>query len=424
MWHFIRDKKSIDFFRFWFAQLISQFGDRVYQMALVGLIAIRHPGSVMEMTNLINFTIIPVFIVGPIAGVYIDRWDRRTTLFICDFIRGLLVLFTAFYLIHLPVIWPMYVVVFIIFSFSRFYVPAKMSFIPEIVHEDDLHIANSLITTTGMIALVLGALLGGLIVEYEGSFGGFVWDATCYCLSGILVFSIATLRRRLPNKSEIIAGTKEMLRTQKSVWHEIMDGIRYIRSQKEIGIIFWMMSILFAAAGAIYVVIIVFIQQAFHSVTKDLGFLTVPFGLGLFLGSLTYGKWGTKVAIFKVIFWSLILGGAMVVLFASTVESTHNRLLALGLSFILGFVVGPAVIASNTVVNKVCAMEMSGKVFAALEFIISLAFVVAMNMSSFLSEHIDRLWILIAVGGIFVVVGLVGFFKFNSVGNSLMGEAP
>jgi MFS family permease len=411
MWQFIRDKKSNDFFRFWFAQLISQFGDRVYQMALVGLMAIRHPGSVMEMAKLLSFTIIPVFIVGPIAGVYIDRWDRRTTLFVCDFIRCMLVLFAAFYLVHLPDIWPMYAVVFVIFSLSRFYVPAKMSFIPEMVHEDDLHIANSLSTTTGMIALVLGALLGGLIVEYTGSFGGFCWGAMGYFLSGVLVFTISTLRRRLPNKSEIIAGTKKMLQSQKTVWQEILDGIRYIRSHKEIRFIFWMMSILFAAAGAIYVVIIVFIQQAFHSVTKDLGFLAVPLGVGLFLGSLAYGRWGTKITAFKVIFWSLISGGAMVILFASMVESTHNRILALGLSFVLGFVIGPAVIASNTVVNKVCDMEMSGKVFAALEFVMYLAFLIAMMTSSFLSEHIDRGWILITVGGIFMVVGLVGLFK-------------
>ncbi|MBF0505112.1 MAG: MFS transporter [Candidatus Omnitrophica bacterium] len=413
MWEFIRNKKSRDFFRFWFAQLISQFGDRVYQMALVGLIALRNPGSSVEMAKLLAFTIIPVFIVGPIAGVYIDRWDRRTTLFICDFIRGMLVLLVAFCLIRLPVIWPMYVAVFIIFSFSRFYVPAKMSFIPEIVHEDDLHIANSLVTTTGMIALVLGALLGGLIVEYTGSLGGFLWDAACYFLSGLLVFSIAALRHRLPNRDEMISGTREMLESQKSVWHEMIGGIRYIRSQKEIGFIFWMMSILFAAAGAIYVVIIVFIQHAFHSVTKDLGFLAVPLGLGLFLGSLAYGRWGTKVTAFKVIFWSLILGGTMVALFAAGVESTHNRFLALGLSFILGFVVGPVVIASNTVVNKVCSMEMSGKVFAALEFVMHLAFLAAMLISAVLTEHIERMWILIAVGGIFVTVGLAGLFKFR-----------
>ena len=101
----------------------------------------------------------------------------------------------------------------------------------------------------------------------------------------------------------------------------------------------------------------------------------------------------------------------MVILFASMVASTHNRLLALGLAFVLGFVIGPATVASNTVINKVCNMEMSGKVFAALEVVMCLAFWVAMQMSSFLSKYIESLWILIAAGGIFMVVGLVGLLK-------------
>jgi len=85
----------------------------------------------------------------------------------------------------------------------------------------------------------------------------------------------------------------------------------------------------------------------------------------------------------------------------------------LGLSFLLGFVIGPVMVAPFTVINKLCAKEMSGKVFAALEFVIFMAFLLAMMVSSFLSEHVDRLWILIVSGGIFMSVGLVSLFKFN-----------
>jgi DHA3 family macrolide efflux protein-like MFS transporter len=417
MINFFKNKENRGFFSFWLAQLISQFGDRVHQMALVGLIAARNPGSSVELAKLLSFTIIPVFIIGPIAGVYIDRWDRRRTLFVCDFIRGVLVLLIAFYLMHLPVIWPMYAAVFLIFSFSRFYVPAKMSFIPEIVERKDLLIANSLVTTTGMIALILGALLGGLIVEYAGSFGGFLWDAATFFISSLLVFSISTLQRKFPDKEMILKHTKEILKTQKSVWHEIADGIRYIRSQKKIGFIFWVMSILFAAAGAIYVVIIVFIQNAFHSVTKDLGFLAVPLGMGLFLGSLLYGRWGAKLTAFKTIFWSLILGGGMVVLFATCIQGTHNRFLAMGLSLILGIVVGPIVIASNTVINQVTVSQMSGKVFAALEFVMHLAFLLAMLASSLVADFIARVWILVGVGVIFLLVGIIGLLKAPQLEN-------
>ena len=103
----------------------------------------------------------------------------------------------------------------------------------------------------------------------------------------------------------------------------------------------------------------------------------------------------------------------MVVLFAMVVQATHDRLFALGLSFILGVVVGPVMVAPITVINKLCAMEMSGKVFSAMNFVVYLAFLLAMMISSFLSIHIERLCILVAVGGIFMIVGIVGLLNFK-----------
>ena len=421
MWAFIQNKDNCVFFRFWLAQMISQFGDRVHQMALVGLIAARHPGSPLELAKLLAFTIIPVFIIGPVAGVFVDRWDRRTTLFICDFIRGFLVLGIAFYIMDIPSIIPLYVVVFAIFAFSRFYVPAKMSIIPQMVRQEDLHIANSLVTTTGMIALVLGALLGGLIVEYAGSRGGFFWDAATFFMSGLLVFSMSGFRRSRINVSprKFVAVGKEMLTAQKDVWTEINEGIAYISDQPRLRFIFMMMSVLFAAAGAIYVIIIVFVQETFGTVTRDLGFLAVPLGAGLFLGSLAYGKWGGRVSKWKMIFWSLILGGLMVALFAVGAQGTHDRFLAMALSFVIGLSISPAVIAANTVVHEVCSSQMSGKVFSALEFVMHLAFLAAMLTASYCAQQVGRMWILMAVGGIFIGVGLIGLIKFRGIKGDL-----
>ncbi|MFA5088957.1 MAG: hypothetical protein WC552_08005, partial [Candidatus Omnitrophota bacterium] len=96
MFKFLTHLENRNFLRLFLAQTISQFGDRIYQMALIGLIAERTSGSAVELAKLLSFTIIPVFIVGPIAGVYVDRWDRKKTLFVCDFLRGLLVLTIPF----------------------------------------------------------------------------------------------------------------------------------------------------------------------------------------------------------------------------------------------------------------------------------------------------------------------------------------
>ena len=61
---FVKNKENLPFLRFWLAQLVSQFGDRVNQMALVGLISLRNPGSSFELAKLLAFTIIPVFIIA------------------------------------------------------------------------------------------------------------------------------------------------------------------------------------------------------------------------------------------------------------------------------------------------------------------------------------------------------------------------
>ncbi len=412
------------FFFFWLAQLVSQFGDRINQMALVGLVAGRQFGSAstMELAKLLAFTIIPVFIVGPIAGVFVDRWDRKRTLFFCDLIRGCLILTIPFVFIAQHSMIPIYIVVFLAFCLSRFYVPAKMSIIPELVSADHLHVANSLATVTGMIAFVLGALLGGLIVEYVGAKGGFMCDAITFFISALLVSLISRDKIKVGVKpDEIVATGREMASTYKNVLHEIGDGVRYIIDHRDIRYIINLMMILFMAVGAIYVVIIVFIQSAFGSVTKHLGFLAVGLGAGLFLGSLAYARWGKKKKHVEVIFICLILGGITMSIFALSVATLRNIWVAQALAICLGFVVGPIVIAANTVVHKVASTEMQGKVFSAMEFVIHLAFLVTMLISSKLSEFVPHHWILMTVGIVFCGVGGWGMWRYRQTGR-IAGE--
>ena len=215
-------------------------------MALIGLVAGRSPGSAVELAKILSFTIIPVFIIGPIAGVYVDRWDRRKTLFVCDFIRGLLVLSIPVLLLNQNSMLPIYGVVFLAFCLSRFYVPAKMSIIPDLVEKEDLLMANSLVSTTGMIAFVLGCAFGGFLVEKVGAVGGFICDALTFFISGILVFSITgRLRLRLARKEFIDAGREMITAIKKSVLEEIKEGAAYLISHKDIRFIVAMLFILF-----------------------------------------------------------------------------------------------------------------------------------------------------------------------------------
>ena len=162
--------KNKNFFLLWLGQIISQFGDKLTQMALIALVYQRAPGSALQLAKVISFTIIPVFIIGPLAGVYVDRWDRRKTMYICDVLRCLFVLLIPLSMFfYKDLILSIYIIVFLIFCIGRFFVPAKMSIIPDLVEEKDLLLANSLFTNTGMIAAVLGLGLSGILVFWVRS---------------------------------------------------------------------------------------------------------------------------------------------------------------------------------------------------------------------------------------------------------------
>ncbi len=403
-----------NFLRLWIAQIISQFGDRINQMALIGLIAARSPGSPVGLAKVMSFTIIPVFVVGPVAGVFVDRWDRRVTLFVCDFLRGLLVLTIPFHFIFRESIVPIYIIVFLVFSLSRFYVPAKMSIIPDLVDTDKLLTANSLVTTTGMIAFVMGAAAGGFIVETFGARGGFFWDAATFFISGLLVFSIRFKPRfRIDGRKLVDTGREVITTIRKSLFGEFKDGLKYFIRNPEIRSVASLLFVLFAAAGAVYVVIIVFIQEAFGSVTRDLGLLAVFLGAGLFAGALAYGKWGARLSRFRIIFLCLVSGGLMLNVFALLIQRHPSFFLAAALAFGLGFILGPAFIAANTVVHEVGEAKMLGKVFSSLEMIMHLGFLLTMLLSSYLAEVVSPRAILVGAGTVFAGIGAVSWFVFK-----------
>jgi MFS family permease len=402
--------KNRNFFLLWLGQIISQLGDRLGQMALIAFVYLRAPGSTLQIAKILSFTIIPVFLIGPLAGVYVDRWDRRRTMYACDFLRCLLVLAIPLFLFYTKSLGPIYLIIFITFSIGRFFVPAKLSIIPDLVDKKDLLIANSLVNTTGMIAAILGFGASGVLVEWLGAKSGFYLDSLSFLVSGTLVFLISKRFVAAMNFRKVGQEIIEVIR--KSVFQEIKDGVFYFIRNKDIRFTAGIIFALWSALGAVYVVAIVFVQNTLHSATKDLGLLVMFLGVGLFLGSLIYGKFGQRISHFKIIFASLVTGGIMLVIFALGISYYPNFILAAFLSLCLGLIIAPIMIASNTIIHNVSDNEMLGKIFSSLEIVMHLGFLSFMFISSILAERFSHLLILVIVGCLLSLLGLISLF-FN-----------
>jgi MFS family permease len=285
-------------------------------------------------------------------------------------------------------------------------VPAKLSIIPDLVEKKELLIANSLVNTTGMIAAVLGFGISGVIVEWLGAKSGFYLDALSFLISGALIFLIA---KKPSSHIDLKKVSKEIVEViRKSIFQELKDGILYFIRKKDIRLTAGIIFMLWSALGAVYVVLIVFVQKTLHSATKDLGLLIMFLGIGLFLGSLFYGRFGQRFSHYKIIFVSLVFSGIMLVAFAITIERYPNFTTAAMLSCLLGFMVSPIMIASNTIIHKVSDNEMMGKIFSSLEIVMHLAFLIFMFISSLLAEKFSHVSILIIAG---VFLGILGLFN-------------
>lgn len=402
--------KDRNFFCLWLGQLISNFGDRLNQMALVALVYQRTPGSEVALAKLISFTIIPVFLIGPMAGVWIDRFNKKNIMIVSDILRGSLVLLIPLFLAMHQILL-VYLVIFITFSISRFFIPSKMALIPDIVSKEKLLIANSLNDTTHLAGNVIGLVVAGIIVNisYIGAIGGFYIDAATFFISAILIAMIVQ-REFVKRVKDDLKITKEALEQsiRRSFLNEIREGLEYLIKHREMRFVAAILFILMAGIGTISCVIIVFIQNAFGTATRDLGFIGMFLVGGLLAGTLIYGRFGQKLGKVLAVLLSFTMTGIFIILFTAFVRTYPNLLIAAVFSALLGISASPIMITTNTLTQEVIPEAMRGRIFSSLEVVIHLAFLIFMFIAAYAANIIDRFWILIGVGTVFSLTGMAG----------------
>lgn len=409
---YLKVLKNRDFFFLWLAQVISQFGDRLTQIALVGLVYAKVGASSLSLAKVMFFTILPVFLISPLAGVYVDRWDRRKTMYVSDFLRGLLILVLALFGLGFKSFIPLYTLIFLTFCIGRFFIPAKMSIIPYLIEKkEDLFIANSLVSLTANVAAILGFGIGGLIVERWGSFCGFVIDSITFFLSSLLIIFIGTQTQGRFKKEDFLEIGKDLIKVEKSLLGEFKEGLNYLLSKESTLFSIKSFSFLFSCLGALYVVFIVFIQETLHTATKDLGFLAVGLGLGLFFGSLIYGRIASKFSLTKTINLMFFLSNIFLLIFVVSLRVFPSRSLVSLFSFILGGLVSPIVIGVNSLIHKKSQGNFWGRIFSSLEVVMHLSFLVFMFITSYLAEVYSAFSIILLVGIIGCLLSALSLFK-------------
>lgn len=398
--------KDRNFLYLYIGQIISQFGDKLNQMALIAILYERFPNSSFQLAKLLSFTILPVFLIGPVAGVYVDRYNRRRIMLICDISRAGLVLAIPFFATYVRSFFPIYIVVFLVFSITRFFLPSKLAIIPEIVSADKLLLANSIFSTTGMIAAVIGLSLSGVLIAIVGPFVGFFIDSCTYLISALFIYIIN------PASAPKQAAQETKLQFN-NILKQIYEGLVYIIQDKKARFIMQTFLILMAAGGSLYAVMIVFVQESLRSVTKDLGFLASFLGIGLFIGTVIYGRFGARLAKEKAVLASFACAGIILVIFVFELKFVGSFFISIFLMALLGASLSPIAASIQTIIHETAPDDIRGRFFSSIEIVAHISFLIFMFIGAGLSEHIGRVFIIVAVGICLTFFGLFGMIKSN-----------
>src|SRR5574344_2826764 len=157
-----------DFCMLWLAQIFSQFADRIIFVVFVTIIALNFDpkgnSTSMQSWLYIAFTI-PAILLTAIAGVYIDKWNKKTVMIVTNILRGMMILLLPLFDNTLIAL---YALAFLLSSVTQFFVPAEASIIPCVANKYQLMTANSLFATTMMASLIFGFALGDPMINLLG----------------------------------------------------------------------------------------------------------------------------------------------------------------------------------------------------------------------------------------------------------------
>jgi MFS family permease len=356
---FLRLLKNNRNYRYtWSGQVVSEIGDHFNNIAVFSLaLATTHSG--MVVTGVMLARAIPAVMAGPLAGVVLDRLDRKRIMIVSDLVRAVVAL--GFILaISSRGSWLLYLLSALLMFASPFFTSGRSAILPTIASKEELHTANSLTQTTGWTTLTIGAFLGGVSVNSLGYQWAFVFNALSFLFSALCISRLKVERGFRAQGTELTEN--EVVRP----WHEYTEGLRYMRSSPLILGIALLAVGWASGGGAAQILFSLFGEMVFHRGPAGIGFLWAAAGVGLLLGGW-FAHWIGKRISFAgykraVVVCYLIHGGAYVVF--SQMPSFALAILFLALS--------RAAIAVSSVLNfsqllRHVSDEFRGRVFATIE---------------------------------------------------------
>ena len=249
-------------------QAISQLGDWFNSVAVFALL-LDLTGSATAVAWMMIVQFLPMAIVGPLAGVVVDRVDRKRLMIAADLFRGVMIL-GLLLVRHREEVWIAYVVTAVCVSAQGFFEPARTATIPNVTSADELMPANALSSAMWSAMLAAGASVGGLVTALSGRNVAFILNAASFFASAIFISQ--TRFNSTPPKVVRPAGLATM-----TGMPDLIEGIRYVRSKSHVAALMFVKAG-WGLAGGVLLLLTIFGQRIFPVGSTSAGGIGILYG--------------------------------------------------------------------------------------------------------------------------------------------------
>ena len=377
-----------DFSLMWTAQLVSTIGSSLTDLA-AGILVYRLTNSALNVGLTLMVTAIPTLLVGLVAGVFVDRFDRKRILLASDLLRGLIVLAIPFSVEHFGLI-SIYLLLFLAAIVRQFFDPAWESIIPEIATEDELASANSFLSISSFGSTAVGFALAGFLATVDIHLPFYI-DSLTFLFSFCVVLFVRVTRLESAETTTIgvvianLRGGIDFLWSTPILRSSLIVSVPVLFS---FGL--WNVLLLPMALRRLGATEFEYgLQEGFTSV----GFVVASFAMAKYADRLREGQWMVIATIGMGIFG--VLYGMQ-----------SNIWVAIAMVVASGFLNSPLGIARRLIFQKNTPREMRGRVFSAFAVSRDVVFLLGMALAG-LADVIEIRVLVITAGLILIGAGVL-----------------
>jgi MFS family permease len=390
----------------WFGQLVSMIGDWVLIVALPFYIYQR-TGSTLATGTMFIVEVLPRLFFGSVAGVFVDRWDRRRTMIAADLSRSLILL--PLLLVHSPDwLWLIYLVGFVESFLSQFFSPAQAAFIPHLVEEEQLTAANSANSLGQELTRLIGPTLGGFLLALLGLNSVVLVDSASFVFSALmlLLISVRSVRPIVPSIETAFSTA-----TAANVWGEWLEGLRLVRNERLIATLFIVMWIALVGEGTGRAVSVPFLSTVAGGNALVFGWIMTAQGMGGIAGALLNERIRRIVQPTCLIAFGAMGAGLLVMI------EVMFPLLPVVLTFtaLAGAPVVFFFVGVYTLLQRNVADRYRGRIFGAYYTTNTVLLLVGMALSSVLGGQSGARPMFFAMGLLYFLAGVTALLPFRNI---------